>query len=99
MLLYCDFISKCNFIFYFGILCLFNKFVFFFSKLQSRSWRCAADGSYSHPNFNKLLIIEQDFQKLIEFIIHMGSKMSRYGYQTEIHDFINLINFNQYYNA
>lgn len=42
--------------------------------------------------------MEQDFQKLIKYIIHAGAKMSRRGYQTEIGEFISLININGYYN-
>lgn len=68
------------------------------SKLKARNWRRTTSGTdFTHPNFQKLLVIEEDFQKLIKYIIHAGSKMSRRGYQTEIGEFIRVVNFNGYY--
>ncbi|KAG4065541.1 hypothetical protein HA402_013311 [Bradysia odoriphaga] len=65
----------------------------FYYQLKQRSWR----SDNTHPNFDKFLIIEQDFEKLVKFIIRIGSKISRCGYQTEIGDLINVINFNGFY--
>lgn len=43
-------------------------------------------------------MVEQDFDRLIRYILHAGAKMSRRGYQTEIDEFIRVLNFNGYYN-
>lgn len=74
--------------------------IFFFfscSNLQSKNWRCDNHGTYTHPKYEKLLTIESDFVKLIKFIIYAGQKMYRCGYQTEIGEFIHMINMNGYY--
>lgn len=67
-----------------------------YSKLKSRTWFCQKN-EFTHPNFDKILMIEHDFEKLIKYIIYVGSKMSRKGYQTEIGEFINMLNWNGYY--
>lgn len=69
--------------------------ILIFSQLKQRSWR----SNNTHPNFDKFLIIEKDFEKLVKFIIRIGSKISRCGYQTEIGDLINIINFNGFYDV
>lgn len=81
----------------------FNLNSFLLSKLIARKWRQTTNESgskeYTHPNFQKFLTIENDFEKLIKYIIHAGSKMSRRGYQTEIGEFVHWINFNGYYDT
>ncbi|KAJ6634617.1 Gamma-tubulin complex component 6 [Pseudolycoriella hygida] len=67
----------------------------FFYQLKQRPWRA----NNTHPNFEKFLIIEKDFEKLVKFIIRIGSKISRCGYQTEIGDLINVIDFNGFYQS
>lgn len=78
---------------------LFSLYLSFFhySNLQSKNWRCDDSGVYSHPKYEKLQLIENDFMNLIKFIIYAGKKMSRCGYQTEISEFIYMININGYY--
>lgn len=75
----------------------FDLIYFFRSNLQSKNWRCNDHGIYTHPKYEKLLTIETDFEKLIKFIIYAGQKMYRCGYQTEIGEFIYMINMNGYY--
>lgn len=69
----------------------------FRSKLQSKNWKCDDHGMYSHPNYDKLTQIEDDFTKLIKYIIYAGKKMSQCGYQAEIGEFIYMININGFY--
>lgn len=54
---------------------------------------------YTHASFERLVAIEADFDRIVPYLIHMGEKISRRGYQTEISDLISLINFNGYYDA
>lgn len=68
-----------------------------FSKLQSKSWKCDSNGEYTHPNYAKLKKVEEDFTNLIKFIIYAGNKMAQCGYQTEIGEFVYMININGFY--
>lgn len=69
------------------------------SKLSRHEWHADAAGVYTHAGYERLVAIEADFDKLIPYLIHMGEKISRRGYQTEINDLISLINFNGYYDT
>lgn len=74
-----------------------QKCSFVFSNLLAKRWQCGPNGIYSHPKYDKLLSIEIDFDRLIKYIIYAGNKMSQSGYQTEIGEFISMININGYY--
>lgn len=50
-----------------------------------------------HPKYDRLLKCESDFENLIKFIIYLGNKMSKCGYQTEISELIHMININGFY--
>lgn len=50
-----------------------------------------------HPKYEKLVTDESDFEKFIKYAIYLGRKIVHHGYQDEIGEFINLINFNSYY--
>lgn len=78
---------------------IINFFFFGSSNLQSKNWHCDDSGIYTHPKYEKLKLIENDFMGLIQFIIYAGRKMSQSGYQTEISEFIYMININGYYDS
>lgn len=73
--------------------------MFYFNRhLQSKQWRKQkGDEHFTHQKFNKLIEDEKDFEKLIKYTIYLGNKIVRHGYQSEIGEFINLININNYY--
>lgn len=72
---------------------------FRYSNLQSKNWQCDYSGTYTHPKYEKLQLHEKDFMGLIKFIIYAGRKMTQCGYQTEISEFIYMINVNGYYDC
>lgn len=74
-----------------------TNYLVFCSKLQSKNWKCNDHGIYTHPKYEKIQQIETDFMNLIKFIIYAGKKMSQRGYQTEIGEFIYMININGFY--
>lgn len=82
---------------YFKMFFILFIFLNFHSNLQSKSWRCNDEGLYTHPKYEKIQQIEKDFMSLIKFIIYAGKKMAHRGYQTEIGEFIYMININGYY--
>ncbi|XP_055309064.1 gamma-tubulin complex component 6-like isoform X1 [Sitodiplosis mosellana] len=82
--------------FYVKVEDIFVVILRFCNKLQSKNWKCD-NGVYSHPNYDKLIQIEEDFTKLIKYIIYAGNKMSQCGYQAEIGEFIYMININGFY--
>lgn len=68
------------------------------SKLKRHEWQLDESGGvYTHANFDRLVAIEEEFDRLVPHLIRMGEKISRCGYQTEISDLVGLINFNGYY--
>lgn len=72
----------------------------FDSKLKRHEWQFdEVTGVYTHASFERMVAIEADFDRIVPYLIHMGEKISRRGYQTEIGDLIGLINFNGYYSA
>ncbi|XP_031626701.1 gamma-tubulin complex component 6 [Contarinia nasturtii] len=83
--------------FYVKIEDIFVVILRFCNKLQSKNWKCDNHGVYSHPNYDKLIQIEEDFTNLIKYIIYAGKKMSQCGYQAEIAEFIYMININGFY--
>lgn len=75
----------------------------FYKHLKSKPWRPAdkalANAPYVHPRYDQILQDENDFEKLIKYTIYLGNKMYDYGYQKEIHEFIDVININGYYSG
>ena len=72
--------------------------IFYFSNLKAREWKKKDDEIYfKHSRYEKLLVDEADFEKLIKYTIYLGKKIVKHGYQPEIGEFISLINYNQYY--
>lgn len=85
--------------FYVLALIFFPSMPSLFSNLQSKNWRCDDHGNYTHPKYQKLGQIEMDFNKLIKFVIYVGQKVFQSGYQTEIGEFIYMLNMNGYYDG
>lgn len=72
----------------------------FRSKLKRHDWHFDEQTAlYTHAAFETLTAIEADFDKLVPYIVHMGEKIARRGYQAEIGDLISLINFNGHYDV
>lgn len=67
--------------------------------MKQHSWQFDTDGIYTHPQFAAMLENERDLDKCIPYILHYCEKMLRRGYQEEIGDFVNVINFNGYYDG
>lgn len=72
-------------------------FLIIASQLNMRNWRWDVNHQYTHPKYLKIVQIELDFHTLVRFILHAGRKMCNKGFQTEIGEFINLINMNGWY--
>lgn len=71
----------------------------FFSNLKHQSWQFDDTGTFTHPTFDHLLENERDLDKCVPYILHHCEKMLQRGYQTEIGDFVTMINFNGYYDV
>ncbi|KAL5276300.1 TUBGCP6 family protein [Megaselia abdita] len=70
----------------------------FCRTLKSHNWTKAEDQQhFKHPRYNKLTTDEIEFEKFLKYTIYLGRKIVHHGYQEEIGEFINLINFNSYY--
>ncbi|XP_055374674.1 uncharacterized protein LOC129607613 isoform X2 [Condylostylus longicornis] len=70
----------------------------FYRNLKSKEWkRKIGENYYIHPRFEKLLIDEKEFEKLVKYVIYLGNKIVKRGYQEEIGEFLRLVNYNQYY--
>lgn len=52
---------------------------------------------FIHPRFKRLLQEEAEFEKFMLYLIYLGNKAAKSGYQEEIGDLITVINFNKYY--
>lgn len=52
---------------------------------------------YVHPNYEKMCRDEQDFERLCNYVIYLGEKIVRRGYQVELAEFLNLVNVNGFY--
>ncbi|XP_038110472.1 gamma-tubulin complex component 6 [Culex quinquefasciatus] len=82
---------------------IFKVVLRFYKHLKSKPWRPAdkalANAPYVHPRYDQILQDENDFEKLIKYTIYLGNKMYDYGYQKEIHEFIDVININGYYSG
>lgn len=66
--------------------------------MKSKPWTKRDDSKeYYHPKYEKLVIDEQDFEKLIKYTLYLGNKIVKHGYQQEIGDMINLLDINGYY--
>uniref|UniRef100_A0A1Q3G1X1 Putative gamma-tubulin ring complex protein n=1 Tax=Culex tarsalis TaxID=7177 RepID=A0A1Q3G1X1_CULTA len=82
---------------------IFKVVLRFYKHLKSKPWRptdkTLSNAPYVHPRYDQILQDENDFEKLIKYTIYLGNKMYDYGYQKEIHEFIDVININGYYSA
>ncbi|XP_011296440.2 uncharacterized protein LOC101895064 isoform X2 [Musca domestica] len=84
--------------FYNAIDNVFKITIRFYNNLKSREFKLKpGEEFYTHSRYEKLANDEIEFDKFIKFTIYLGNKIVRHGYQAEIGEFINLINFNQYY--
>lgn len=52
---------------------------------------------YVHPNYEKMCKDEQDFDKCCNYVMYLGGKIVRRGYQIELNEFLNLVNVNGFY--
>ncbi|KAJ8967629.1 hypothetical protein NQ314_002748 [Rhamnusium bicolor] len=68
----------------------------FYDFLRSRSWNCE-DGSYVHPNFNKLEIIFKNFQEFVLYLFRSCRKVARSGYQPHLNQLLDMLDINAYY--
>ncbi|XP_061385996.1 uncharacterized protein LOC133320902 [Musca vetustissima] len=84
--------------FYNAIDNVFKISIRFYNNLKSREFKLKpGEESFTHSRYEKLVNDEIDFNKLIKYTIYLGNKIVRHGYQAEIGEFINLINYNQYF--
>lgn len=92
-------LNKQSAIFLSAIEDFFKVAIRFARHLQSKMWQYNdVTGDLFHPHFEKILNDEKDFERVIRYVIYLGNKIVRQGYQVEIESFINLININDYYN-
>ncbi|XP_058839564.1 uncharacterized protein LOC131695056, partial [Topomyia yanbarensis] len=96
-------LSKKSLEFYNNMEEIFRVVLRFYKHLKSKVWRpqdkSNPNSAYIHPKYAQILTDESDFEKLIKYTIYLGNKMYDRGYQKEIHEFINVININGYYDA
>ena len=59
----------------------------------------AESSIYTHEKYNKIQIDDDEFHRLIRFILYLGNKVIQQGYQKEIYDLLNLIDVNGYYSG
>lgn len=52
---------------------------------------------YVHPNYEKMCRDEKDFDKCCNYVMYLGEKIVRRGYQVELNEFLNLVNVNGFY--
>lgn len=52
---------------------------------------------YLHANYEKMCKDEEDFDKCCNFVMYLGEKIVRRGYQVELNEFLNLVNVNGFY--
>lgn len=52
---------------------------------------------YVHANYDKMCRDEQDFDKCCNYVMYLGGKIVRRGYQVELNEFLNLVNVNGFY--
>ncbi|XP_073830310.1 gamma-tubulin complex component 6 isoform X2 [Musca autumnalis] len=84
--------------FYNAIDNIFKISIRFYNNLKSREFKLKpGEEFYTHSRYEKLVYDEIEFNKFIKYTIYLGNKIVRHGYQAEIGEFINLINYNQYY--
>uniref|UniRef100_A0A1I8P730 Gamma-tubulin complex component 6 n=2 Tax=Stomoxys calcitrans TaxID=35570 RepID=A0A1I8P730_STOCA len=77
---------------------VFKIAIRFYNNLKSREFKIKPGETYhTHSRYEKLVNDEVEFNKFIKYTIYLGTKIVRHGYQAEIGEFINLINYNQYY--
>ena len=55
------------------------------------------DTHFTHERYQRLIKDEQDFERCVNFMVYLGKKIVRRGYQHEIGQLIDLININGYY--
>lgn len=68
----------------------------FYDYLRSRRWKCE-DGSYIHPNFNKLDKIFKNFEEFVVYFFRVVRKIAKTGYQPHLVQFLDVLNVNDYY--
>nr|XP_023022250.1 gamma-tubulin complex component 6 [Leptinotarsa decemlineata] len=68
----------------------------FFDYLRSRSWICE-NGSYVHPNFNKLESIFKNFQEFVLYLFKVGRKVAKCGYQPHLSLLLEMLDINEYF--
>lgn len=52
---------------------------------------------FVHPNYENMCRDEQDFDKCCNYVMYLGNKIVRRGYQVELSEFLNLVNINGFY--
>ncbi|KAF7285504.1 hypothetical protein GWI33_010602 [Rhynchophorus ferrugineus] len=70
----------------------------FYDYLRSRQWVCE-DGSYVHPNFNKLDKIFKNFEEFVIYLFKVIKKVAKSGYQPHLVQFLDILNVNDYYST
>ncbi|KAG5898433.1 hypothetical protein JTB14_036516 [Gonioctena quinquepunctata] len=68
----------------------------FFDYLRSRSWICE-NGSYIHPNFDKLESIFKNFQEFVLYLFKVGRKVAKCGYQPHLLLLLEMLDINEYF--
>lgn len=78
---------------------IFKITIKFYRRLISGKWRKVSGNlNFTHSKYDKLLKDAEEFDASVKYIVHLGQKCASSGYQSEIFQFITLINLNGYYN-
>ncbi|CAH0564249.1 unnamed protein product [Brassicogethes aeneus] len=68
----------------------------FYDYLRSRSWKCV-DGTYVHPNFDKLESIFNNFEEFIRYFLKVCKKVGKCGYQPHLLQLLDMLDINGFY--
>nr|CAH7735024.1 unnamed protein product [Callosobruchus chinensis] len=68
----------------------------FYDYLRSRLWICE-NGTYVHPNFEKLDSIFKNFEELVAFFFKVARKVGKCGLQPHLLQLLDMLDVNNYY--
>lgn len=78
---------------------IFKITIKFYRRLINGKWKKTSGNlNFTHTKFDKLLKDAEEFDASVRYIVHLGQKCANSGYQSEVFQFITLINMNGYYN-
>ncbi|KAG5682454.1 hypothetical protein PVAND_011805 [Polypedilum vanderplanki] len=82
--------------FYKSIEDIFKIILKFYKHLKSKNWNYTSE-TFIHENYDKIANDDQDFNKLLRYVIYLGNKIVKHGNQKEMLDLVQLIDINGYY--